>query len=351
MKKLKVLFLLKRRQDYGNKEARIELSTGLINSSSFVNDMLKSEHIDAHLAVINDNNDIDREVAKYKPTHVIIEALWVVPDKFDILSKLHPTVKWIIRFHSEIPFLAQEGNAMEWISKYVNHPNVYIAFNASRILESMRYYLKDVMNWNEYILDKKVLYLPNYYPTEFDSKSFDADDEHKINISCFGAIRPLKNQLNQALAAIIFANNIKKKLRFHINTGRCEQRGDSVYKNIVGLFANLEEHKLITHEWMPHGEFLRVCAKMDIALQVSFSETFNIIAADTLSQGVPLVASNEIPWSNPRFNAHPTDTNEIVKALMHTFYFPQENVRSNQHSLKEYAHKTKHIWLEYFDKL
>jgi hypothetical protein len=77
--------------------------------------MLVANGVDSTIIEVIDNNGIDREVTKYKPTHVIIEALWVIPSKFEILTKLHPNVKWIIRLHSEIPFLANEGIAMEWM--------------------------------------------------------------------------------------------------------------------------------------------------------------------------------------------------------------------------------------------
>jgi len=93
----KVLFILKRREDYnGIIHSQIGLSTGLYNSASFVNDMLKAYKIESNLAVVIDNNDIDREVSKYKPTHVVIEALWVTPSKFAVLEKLHPNVKVIM---------------------------------------------------------------------------------------------------------------------------------------------------------------------------------------------------------------------------------------------------------------
>ena len=76
----KVLFILKRREDYNAVEHSPQgLSTGLYNSASFMKNMLVNAGIDAELEVAIDNNDIDRLVTLHKPTHVIIEALWVVP--------------------------------------------------------------------------------------------------------------------------------------------------------------------------------------------------------------------------------------------------------------------------------
>ena len=97
----KILFILKRREDYNAKvHSHIGLSTGLYNSAKFMNDMLVEAGFNSVLEVAVDNNCIDRLVSKHKPTHVIIEALWVVPTKFSILQKLHPSVQWIVRLHS-----------------------------------------------------------------------------------------------------------------------------------------------------------------------------------------------------------------------------------------------------------
>ena len=94
--KNRVLFICKKRHIY-SQQTQTNISSGLYNSAKFVVDMLQNNMIDAKLVDVIDNNCIDKEVAKYRPTHVIIEALWVTPDKFDILQKLHPRVKWIIR--------------------------------------------------------------------------------------------------------------------------------------------------------------------------------------------------------------------------------------------------------------
>ena len=84
----RVLFILKRRQDYdGYKHSQIGLSTGLYNSALYMSDMLNNNRIESKVVVVVDNNSIDKEVHLFKPTHVIIETLWVVPEKFEILNK------------------------------------------------------------------------------------------------------------------------------------------------------------------------------------------------------------------------------------------------------------------------
>lgn len=83
-------------------------------------------------------------------------------------------------------------------------------------------------------------------------------------------------------------------------------------------------------------------------MQVSFSETFNIVGADFISQGVPFVASKEIPWSNDLFNADPTQMMEIKETLKRTYNLNNLNVFLNQFGLKKYTDKTKIIWKNYF---
>lgn len=350
MSKNKVLFILKRRHDYDkNKHSEFGMSTGLFNSAWYMHEMLQNNGVESKLVVVADNNEIDREVSQFKPTHVIIEALWVVPSKFEVLKKLHPKVIWIIRLHSDIPFIANEGIAMDWLGDYASIDNLYVAVNSPRIYNELETYFENVSECKCEKLQEKVIYLPNYYPQIYRQKWFDKDKDC-INIGCFGAVRPMKNHLIQAMAAIKFADSIGKKLRFHINSGRVEQRGDTVLNNLKNLFAQIHNsgHKLINHGWMPRNEFLDLCSKMDIGLQVSFSETFNIVLADLITQGVPAVGSTEIPWLGWPYKANPTNSNDIYRKLLFTYYFPKVNRYINQKLLHIYTEKTEKIWLNYF---
>jgi len=347
----KVLFILKRREDYNAiLHSNVGLSTGLYNSASFMNNMLVKQGIDSKLVVVTDNNCIDREVNTHKPTHVIIEALWVVPEKFSVLQKLHPNVKWIIRVHSEMPFMAGEGMAMNWLGEYSNFDNVIIAMNAPRMLREVKMYLTHKKKWNEHTADERVIYLPNYYPQDYKGFKRYNKNSDVINVACFGAIRPLKNHLVQAIAAIDFANQIGKKLRFHINAGRIEMQGQAAQHNLFGLFEQIVDgpHRLVNHQWRPREEFLTLCAEMDIGMQCNFSETFNIVSADLLSQGVPLVGSKEIPWAIDGCCADPTDSADIVKKLISAYNWGWMNVKGNQLALTHYTNNTARIWNKYF---
>jgi len=347
----RLLFLLKRREDYNSvAHNEIGLSTGLYNSAKFVVDMLNKMYISATLRVCIDANCIDRMVTDYKPTHCILEALWVTPVKLNELARLHPNIKWIVRLHSEMPFMANEGMAMNWLAEYIKHPNVTIGINAPRMMREVDVYLKTLGYEN------KTIYLPNYYTQTLlkpsPSKLEWLKVKETIDVACFGAVRPLKNHLIQAIAAVEFAERIGKKLNFHINAGRVEMKGDPVLHNLKAMFQHLYDkgHQLIMHTWCPQQEFLQICDKIDIGMQVSFSETFNIVAADLLSRGVPVVGSKEIPWLSDHLeHPDPTDSATIAKDLRHAYTYPRLNVWLNQRSLTKYTNKTKKIWRKHFE--
>jgi len=344
------MFILKRREDFNPvKHSPKGLSTGLFNSATFMENMLNDMGVPANLEVAIDNNCIDRLVTHHKPTHVIIEALWVVPQKFEILSRLHPNVTWIIRLHSEMPFMAGEGMAMDWLGDYVTFKNIIIGVNAPRMLDETRTYLQIKQGWTDEETNRRVIYMPNFYPQEMKKKQYNKD-KYWVDIACFGAVRPLKNHLVQAYAALKFAQKTNRQLRFHINMGRIEMKGDPVMHNLRGLFQHLagRGHQLIGHEWTPREGFLELCSIMDIGLQCNFSETFNIVSADLISQGVPIVGSYEIPWATRWFNARPAESDEIADKLLLTHRFPKINIALNQRNLNKYTDNTRTVWAKLF---
>ena len=102
-------------------------------------------------------------------------------------------------------------------------------------------------------------------------------------------------------------------------------------------------HLSITYE-----QFIELCSTMDIGIQVSFNETFNIVGADIVSQGVPLVVSPEIPWASRFFSSRQTNTDDIVSALKYSYMLPSVNVFLNQTYLKWYTDDTINIWFKFF---
>jgi hypothetical protein len=327
----KLLFILKKRSKYG-------VSYGLVNSCHFIQDALSQYGIESKVVEVVDNNDIDKEVTQFQPTHVLIEALWVVPSKFDTLIKLHPKVKWIVRLHSQVPFLGTEGVAFEWLRGYheltKKHKTFSIASNNSRFVEDIRG-----------SLGYDLQYLPNIYLGEKMKKKFIEDDS--VHIGCFGAIRPFKNHLEQALGAMNFANRVGKRLHFHINASRFENVGDAILKNLRSMFDGSPYH-LVEHDWVTHEQFLDLVRQMDLGLQVSFTETFNIVAADFVVNNIPVVGSPEIDWLFAAYQANPTDSFDISDRLLFAWKMRKFNFQYfNQYGLDKFNYQAIKVWQSY----
>jgi glycosyltransferase involved in cell wall biosynthesis len=361
----RVLFVLKHIEDpyggYGyepdcppsNLPPKKPISSGLYNSARFIVDMLKTEGVPVKLVTVHDNSTIHREIVAFQADVVIIEAFWVVPDKFDELQAACPNVTFVVRNHSETPFLASDGIAFDWMLRYVQKPNVVLAANSHHMYTDSHFLVKAANpQWESPVIDAKVVMLPNYYPVG-DTEVLRVDDHKTIDIGCFGAIRPLKNHMTQAVAALRLATRLGKSLRFHINGSVNDIAGDQILKNLSRLFSHYPQHMLVLHPWMIHAQFKDLLSTMDIVTQVSFSETFNIVAADAVVQGVAVVTSDEVTWASRCFYADPTDSHNISEIMEKAWFIKRKAPALNLslRGLKNYNRKAVHHWLDYLQTL
>lgn len=108
-------------------------------------------------------------------------------------------------------------------------------------------------------------------------------------------------------------------------------------------------------KWQNHKDFLKTVAKMDIGMQFSLSETYNIVAGDFVYVGIPIVVSPEIQWMPWYSKADPYDINKMVKVLKRNYELG--NVFSgkftrwlNRKYLARDNDNAGKIWLEYLLK-
>lgn len=297
---------MKERLVYGAKST----CYGLVNSCQFVVNALRAQGIEAEVQQVPDYNHIDRVVHKYRPTHCFVEAIWVVPEKFRELAKLHPKVNWIVRIHSMIPFLVIEGMCFDWMNAYLKLASegikISLSCNNDKLLEDLR------------VVYDNVSYTPNIYNPQHVAEPFELSIDKSpdvLNIGCFGALRPLKNHAQQALWAIKFADEHNKTLHFHVNVSDHETNETTpVLKNLDNIFKG-KKHKYFKHNWLPHPKFLYLVQQMDINMQISFTETFNIVAADSVQVGVPIVVSKEIDFVDESCRVNPSSPDDVFRAL------------------------------------
>jgi len=323
----RVLFLLKE-HSYGNYTIA---KSGLLNSVKHLVKALMFFRLvrEAEIKICVDANSIDRELHLFKPNICFIEAIWVTGKKLLELRKLHPKVTFIVRVHSNIPFLAMEGNAIERLREYKRIPGVYVSFNNQFTSE----YLMGVL---------PNAYLPNVYFHGEKCGRFELQ-KNFIHIGCFGSLRPLKNQLIQAVAAINYGNNNDTLVKFHINSSRIEQQGEGVLKNMRALFRGTL-HELVEHKWMSPEDFHKIVRNMDIGLQVSFTESFNIVTANFVTEEIPIIVSEDIDWMPSSMRVKATDAVAIESKIREVLRNKKRFVRRQTKALNEYNDTAIQVW-------
>jgi hypothetical protein len=317
------LFLCKKRQEYGNQS----YNNSLVISGQMLVSMLQLNGHPAALEEAVDQNCIHKFVLQYKPSVVVIEAIWVTPVKFKELQKLSPQVKWVVRINSEVPFLAAEGNSISWIQAYLTQ-GITMAFNSETALADFQVFAGM----------GTLVYLPNYYkPTKVQPPG-----GHNVNIQvgCFGAVRQMKNQLEQAFAAVKYGKLKGRPVSFHMNKDKVEQGNEGIIPTVRSVLE-LTGNELILNPWLGHKDFLALVRSMDICLQCSFSESFNMCAADSVSVGVPTVGSPAVRWLPRVSQVNPASSNDIVAGMLRA---GEDSVAQNHAALVQYTQTTVGIW-------
>jgi hypothetical protein len=157
----------------------------------------------------------------------------------------------------------------------------------------------------------------------------------------------MKNQLLQAFAALEFARRKGKKLRFHINSTRIEANGGNVMSNLMQFFMQLNDAELIPHQWIQPEDLPNVLSKLDLGLQISMTETFNIVTADYVSSGIPVIVSKEIDWIDHRCIAADHDLHAMANVMDNILESSEQVVLSNQWRLKQHSQFALGDWTQW----
>ena len=287
-----------------------------LNVAGYTTAKYLNEHgINTSVYPVRHNIDVVNAIDKYKETnghpitHAIISAPWInVYDMRNLVAHF-PYIKFLVLSHSNIGFLQADPYGIELFRKYVDlsekYPNLHIGGNCAQFA-----------NWFEIAYNKECICLPNIYPTErIKSKIWKGN---VLKIGSFGAIRPEKNFMTAAAAALAVHSKLDLPVELHMSTGGdgCKS---STLPAIVQMTDNVEGFKLIRHDWQTWDHFIKLIKKMDIMIQVSYTESFNMVTADGVSVGVPSVVSSAIRWAPTTWQADTDDaldvTNRVLKLL------------------------------------
>lgn len=330
---MKLMMALKNNERFV-RQCKTKVGSGLFNAVNQTTNSLIRNGIDAVVVQVGNEVALDAEICRHKPTIVVVQALWLSPEKLKMMKQRHPKIRFAVHLHSNMPFLAIESRAIEYTCLYARH-GIEILTNSRESYEAYR----------ALIPNGKVFMGNNVYERQ-EIKVEKPKDEF-LHVGCFGAIRPMKNQVAQVIAAMQFSREMERKLMFHINTARIEAHGKSIYQNLMQLFMQTSgDFQLSPDGWIAPDEFPHHIGRMHIHMQLSMTETFNVVTADAIMANVPIVVSSCIDWVAPECRVHSNYTSDIVKTMklvMHSSQLLEEN----KERLMAYKQEAEKQWLEY----
>lgn len=216
-------------------------------------------------------------------THAVLEAPWVPLDETEALLAAYPHVHFVVRCHSQIGFLQVEAGAITLLRELLllqeSVLNLAVAGNSTRFTRFV-----------ERAYGGRCAYLPNLYDTERPKSAGRPPvrgEGRPLRVGSFGAMRLLKNHTTAAAAALLAARALGRELAFWVSVDGNDYGGMSVVYALRAMFAGLPWAKLVEQPWQDWPAFRRTVAHMDLCLQLSHTETFNITTADAVAEGVP----------------------------------------------------------------
>lgn len=278
-----------------------------------------------------------------QPRICILEAPWVNIDNTIKLTNLFPNIHFIVRCHSNVAFLQVEESSVRLFRELLVHsetiPNLSVSANSLNFCRFI-----------EKVYHTPCTYLPNLYGYDrvcTKNKYPFHECRGTLKAGSFGAIRLQKNHITGAAAALILAQELGTNLEFYITTNRTEGGGaGGVVRAIENLFTNLNWAKLICVPWAPWPVFRKTVAEMDVCFHLSCTETFSLVTADALAEGVVVIGSEVIDWLPQEWKVNLDDPFEAASVANKVIHYEKAGEVCYE-TLKFICEKNKSEWLEF----
>lgn len=274
-------------------------------------------------------------------THVVINnPRFIPPPKFSQMASQFVDIEFVQLNHSGLAYLSIDDWGV-WNIKAVMDletalHNVRVAANNPRF--------KAWLNGN-FGLD--CILLPNLYDVEsFRNPVVARRDYDPLRVGSFGAGRPWKNQLVAAEAAMTMARRLGVNLELHINSRHWDSDGPASAAR-VQLLGGVPWAKLIDIGWEPWPKFRRAISAMDILLSPSFDETFLVVCADGIAEGVPSVVSAAVEWTPRAWQAEPWDQASVANVGLGLLHSRVGAIHEGRQALTEYVDAGLRRWIDY----
>ena len=280
---------------------------------------------------VNNANELMQRIAAAQTetvpiTHFVMSAPWIPTLEWQKICITFHRIQFACSSHSNVGFLQADPLAARFMtvdgpSLEVGFPNFTLAANSQAVCSFLR---------AGYAASCQ--YLPNlYYLNGLTRVGRPVWTSGDLRIGCFGAARVQKNHVSAAAAAIEIASRLRAQLEFWVSGGRNDGMGGSaatVVKQIVTSCKFASYHEVPWEQW---PVFRRTVANMHLLMQPSYTESFNIVTADGVAEGVPSVVSSAIDWVPDHWQADADDVGDIARvgsALLKSQDAAQEGLES-----------------------
>jgi hypothetical protein len=270
------------------------------------------------------------------PSYVVIEAIWVELPQLKCLLAEFPTCRFAVRTHSQVGFLQVEPPAVKTLRQMLDlrvH-NFEVASNSAHLAHFL-----------EHTYDSPCLFLPNLYDLEHNHRRPDDYRSGPLKIASFGALRLLKNHMTSAAAALLIAR--QRPLEFWVSVNRVENAGSyGILQAIRNLYDGVSWARLVEHPWEDWKSFRKTIGTMHLTIQASFTETFNIVASDSVAEGVPCVVSSAIEWAPKTWRAEPDSVEDVARVgwqLLANPKAPEDGLQA----LRAHVRHSVQVWLHW----
>jgi len=266
--------------------------------------------------IVNSKMLADKIAADSSVTHVVIAAPWIPVEEMRGLITTFSQVNFAVNCHSNTAFLQADTRGVKLLREYIDLEqgalNFHIAGNSAKFVRWLR---------NAY--QCPTTFLPNMYFLDYSQRSTRPTFNGGIlRIGAFGATRPQKNLMSAAGAALELCQDLKMDTEFWVSGGRTEGGGNTILNSVREMLNNVPGITLKELGWASWPQFRDIVRRMHLLIQVSYTESFNMVTADGVAEGVPSVVSDAIDWAPEYWQAYMDDTSDIARVGRQLIFDP-----------------------------
>ncbi len=300
--------------------SHIGLGVSAINTAK----CLRRAGIPAEVWPILDVADLRAHLASASGiTHVIVAAPWIPSSDLQQLTLDQHEIQFAVNCHSNVGFLQADSNGVRLFGEGMEIErgsyNFRMAGNSRKFTD-----------WAQAAFGVPCAYLPNlYYLDDHVPVRRPVFGGGTLRVGAFGATRVLKNLMSAAGAALAISRDLHVDLELWINSGR-EEGGAGIIRAIKELFAVTRRGRVIEAGWPSWHNHRKNVSSMDLLISCSYTESFNMVTADGVAEGVASVVSDAIDWAPRHWRAKMDDALDIARVGRYLLADPNRGVEGLQ---------------------